>query len=60
MATKKMRPYIACRMPMSRTRLARSANRRASSSGRPNSLTSNAPATPNRSVMVAFIFASSW
>ena len=53
-----MREYIADWMPMSRTRSARSPNRRASISGRPNSFTSSAPATPNRSVMVAFILAS--
>ena len=58
MATKKMRENIADWTPMSRTRSARSANRRASVSGRPNSLTSSAPATPNRSVIVAFILAS--
>jgi len=57
--------FIAClaiadSMPMSRTRSARSPNRFASASGRPNSLTRSAPATPNRSVIVAFIFASSW
>ena len=46
--------------PMSRTRSARLANRSASASGRPNSFTSNAPATPNRSVIVAFIDASNW
>ena len=51
---------MACWTPMSRTRAARSAKRAASTSGRPNSLTSSAPATPNRSVIVAFIFASSW
>jgi hypothetical protein len=58
-ATKNVREYIADCTPMSRTRSARSRNRPASASGRPNSFTSNAPATPNRSVIVAFIFASS-
>jgi hypothetical protein len=57
-ATKKVREYIADWMPMSRTRSARSPKRLASASGRPKSLTSNAPATPKRSVIVAFIFAS--
>ena len=42
-------------MPMSRTRPARLANPSVSSLGRPNSLTSWAPDTLNRSVMVAFI-----
>ena len=45
-------PYIAVTTPMSRTRAARPANTPASSRGRPNSLTSIAPATLNRSVMV--------
>ena len=44
---------------MSRTRPARSPNERDSSAGRPNSLTSSAPATLNRSVIVAFIDAFS-
>ena len=47
-------------MPMSRTRSARPAKRAASTSGGPKSLTSSAPATPNRSVIVAFILASRW
>ena len=51
---------MACVTPMSRTRAAREENRSASASGRPKSFTSIAPATPNRSVMVAFIVASSW
>ena len=59
-ATKNVRPYMACGTPMSRTRAARPANHCASSSGRPNSLTSSAPETLNRSVMVAFIDALSW
>src|SRR4029079_9504297 len=45
--------------PMSRTRPARSPNERDSSAGRPNSLTSSAPDTLNRSVIVAFIEAFS-
>ena len=44
---------------MSRTRPARSPNERDSSAGRPNSLTSSAPDTLNRSVIVAFIEAFS-
>ena len=40
---------------MSRTRAARPRNDASSSAGRPNSLTSSAPATLNRSVIVAFI-----
>ncbi|GAB3873752.1 hypothetical protein GCM10027610_141410 [Dactylosporangium cerinum] len=60
MLTKNTRLYMADWMPMSRTRPARSAKRAASVSGRPNSLTSSAPATPKRSVIVAFMVASSW
>ena len=41
--------------PMSRTRPARWRNDSNSSVGRPNSLTSRAPDTLNRSVMVLFI-----
>ena len=44
---------------MSRTRPARSPNERDSSAGRPNSLTSSAPDTLNRSVIVVFIDAFS-
>ena len=40
---------------MSRTRAARELNDSDSSGALPNSLTSSAPATLNRSVMVAFI-----
>ena len=40
---------------MSRTRAARLRNDTSSSAGRPNSLTSSAPATLNRSVIVEFI-----
>jgi hypothetical protein len=58
-ATKNVREYMADCTPMSRTRSARSLNRCASVSGRANSFTRSAPATPNRSVIVAFIFASS-
>ena len=49
------RPYMAVVMPMSRTRPARSPNDCASTSGRPNSVTSSAPDTLNRSVVVVFI-----
>ena len=49
------REYMALRTPMSRTRPARSEKSPASSSCRPNSFTSSAPATLNRSVMVLFI-----
>ncbi len=49
---KNTRPYIACLMPMSRTWPAFSAKPRDSSSRRPKSLTSSAPDTLNRSVMV--------
>jgi hypothetical protein len=52
-------PYMAVVMPMSRTRAARAENTASSSRGRPNSLTSMAPATLNRSVMVEPISASS-
>ena len=58
-ATKKTWPYMAVVTPMSRTRAARPAKTSASSSGRPNSLTSIAPATLKRSVMVEPISASS-
>ncbi len=58
-AVKKVRPYIADSTPMSRTRAARERKDSTSASGRPNSLTSSAPATLNRSVMVAFIEALS-
>ena len=47
--------YMALRTPMSRTRPARSEKSAASSSWRPNSFTSSAPATLKRSVMVLFI-----
>ena len=55
----KMRAYMAWVTPMSRTRPALSSNEPRSSSGRPNSLTSSAPETLNRSVMVLFIWAFS-
>ncbi len=51
----KTRPYMAVVMPMSRTRPARSLNEAASTSGRPNNVTSSAPETLNRSVVVVFI-----
>ncbi len=57
--TKKIRPYIAEVMPMSRTRPALSRNACSSRSGRPNSLTSSAPETLKRSVIVVFISALS-
>jgi hypothetical protein len=56
---KKVRPYMAEITPMSRTRAARPRKDSASVSGRPNSLTNSAPATLNRSVIVAFIDALS-
>ncbi len=46
------RPYMACTTPMSRTRAAFPPNPRTSSAGRPKILTSSAPETLNRSVMV--------
>lgn len=49
------REYIAERMPMSRTATARVANSSVSRSWSPNSLTSWAPDTPNRSVIWAFM-----
>ena len=58
-ATKKIRLYMAKITPMSRTRPAFSRKAAASRSGRPYSFTSSAPATLNRSDMVAFIWASS-
>ncbi len=56
---KNTEPYIDWVTPMSRTRPARSAKTSDSSRGRPNSLTSIAPATLKRSVMVEPIAASS-
>ena len=56
-AITKVRLKRALRMPMSRTRPALSAKPSRSSSGRPKSLTSQAPETLNRSVIVAFIVA---
>jgi hypothetical protein len=53
--TKKTRPYIALVIPMSRTRPALSRNERSSTSGRPKSLTSRAPETLKRSVMLLVI-----
>ena len=50
-----VRVYIADRTPMSRTSAAEPANASYSSSWRPNSFTSSAPATPKRSVIVVFI-----
>ena len=52
-------PYMAVVTPISLTLAARPANTRASSAGWPNSLTSIAPATLKRSVMVEPISASS-
>ena len=52
---KNVRLYSAVLTPMSRTRPARSPNSSTSWSWRPNSLTSIAPATPKRSVMVVFM-----
>ena len=51
----KTRPYIAVVIPMSRTRPARSPNDSASTSRRPNRMTSKAPDTLNRSVVVVFM-----
>ena len=56
-ATKKTLPSMAAFTPMSRTLPALSRNWPSSTSGRPKSLTSNAPATLNRSVIVVFICA---
>ena len=56
-ATKNTRPYMADVIPMSRTRAARERNRPTSSSARPNSFTSCAPDTLNRSVIWLFISA---
>ena len=58
-ATKSTWPYIAVTTPMSRTLAAREANASVSSRGRPNSFTSMAPATLNRSVIVEPISALS-
>jgi hypothetical protein len=58
-AVKKVRPYMAERTPMSRTRTARPRKDSASADGRPKSLTRRAPATLNRSVIVAFMEALS-
>ena len=58
-ATNKVRATIAQRTPMSRTAAARRENSCASSRGRPNSLTSKAPDTLKRSVIVVFIDAVS-
>ena len=56
---KNTRAYIAWVTPMSRTRPAFCVEGCRSSSGRPKSLTSSAPETLNRSVMVVFISALS-
>ena len=58
-ATKNTWPYIAWTTPMSRTLAARPPNACDSSRGRPNSLTSSAPATLNRSVIIEPISALS-
>ena len=52
-----IRAYMAWVTPMSRTRPALFSNEPVSSDGRPNNLTSRAPDTLNRSVMVVFIWA---
>ena len=56
---KNTRPYMAVTTPMSRTLAARPEKTSASSPGRPKSLTSIAPATLKRSVIVEPIAASS-
>ncbi len=53
----KNRAYIAWVTPMSRTRAAFDSNSDRSCCGRPNSFTSMAPATLNRSFIVLFICA---
>ena len=53
----KKRAYMAWVTPMSRTRPAFFSKASRSSLGRPNSLTSRAPETLNRSFMVLFIWA---
>ena len=54
---KNQRLAMAMRTPMSRTRSARAEKAAASSSGRPKSLTSSAPATLNRSVICVLMSA---
>ena len=54
---KNTRWYIADVTPVSRTRAAWPSNSRDSRSGEPNSFTSSAPDTLNRSVMVVFMTA---
>ena len=56
-AAMKNRAYMAWVTPMSRTRPALDSNSERSSSGRPNSFTSRAPDTLNRSFIVLFISA---
>ena len=58
-AAKKARLDIAILIPMSATRRARPLNSTVSSSGRPKSLTSRAPETLKRSVIVELIAAFS-
>ena len=58
-ATTKTCPYMDCVTLISRTRSAREANIVDSCGGRPNSFTSIAPATLNRSVMVEAMWALS-
>ena len=53
-------PYIAWVTPVSRTLAARSPKVADSSSGRPNSLTTRAPDTLNRSVIICPISPLSW
>ena len=55
----KKRAYMAWVTPMSRTRPAFCSNSSRSWAGRPNSLTSRAPETLKRSVIVLFIWALS-
>ncbi len=58
-AAKKIRPYIAWRMPMSRTSPALPRNSFSSRSRLPNSITSSAPATLKRSFIIVFMVALS-
>ena len=51
------RVYMACVIPMSRTRPAFSSKLRISRMGSPNSFTRSAPATLKRSVIIETIFA---
>ncbi len=51
----KARPYMAFKIPMSRTRPTLTPKSSRSSSWRPNNFTNCAPATLKRSVIVAFM-----